>query len=213
MHLEEGVECFSRITQYENGTKIDYAVCPVEWLRIVVTGERLSDGLDDGYKVLLDKNGLTEGMKPPTYTAYIPQKPSQAEYLDVIEEFWHESTYVAKNLWRDELIFAKYNIDYIMKFKMLRQMLEWRVEIDYDWSVKTGAYGRGLKKRLPADIWAEVESTYCGAGIEENWEALNRTIEVFRRVAREVGESLGYAYPEELDGKMMDYLGKVRNLK
>jgi aminoglycoside 6-adenylyltransferase len=209
---EYGLEKFARITQYEDGTKIDYTIWPVGIMERVVEEPSLPDYLDVGYFVLLDKDHLTDGLKTPTYSAYIPSPPSEAEYLRVTEEFFHESTYVAKNLWRDELIFMKYNLDYIMKFKLLRKLLEWRMEIDQNWSVKTGAYGRGLKQRLMPETWAELEATYAGAGMEENWAALFKTIDLFRRVAIEVGDHLGYGYPHDLDQRMVAYLEKVKEM-
>jgi aminoglycoside 6-adenylyltransferase len=38
------------------------------------------------------------------------------------------------------------------------------------------------------------------------------TIALFRKVALQVGEQLGYEYPNELDERMMNYLQKVKNL-
>lgn len=212
VHLEYGIEKFARITQYDDGTKIDFTVYPVELLRRVVEDPELPEDLDVGYTVLLDKDHLTDRLKPPTYTAYIPIPPTEEEYWALVEEFFNETHYVAKNLWRDELISAKYNLDYMMKFQLLRKMLEWRMEIDHNWSVKTGAYGKGLKKRLEPGIWSELESTYVGAGEEENWDALFRTIDLFREAAIQVGDHLGYAYPHNLHQRVVQYLQKVRNL-
>jgi aminoglycoside 6-adenylyltransferase len=106
----------------------------------------------------------------------------------------------------------KYNLDYAMKFDNLRIMLEWRMEIEHDWSLKTGAYGKGLKMHLPQDIWSDFEDTYAGAGIEENWQAMFKTIDLFRRVAIQVGDHLGYEYPHGLDQRVVAYLQKVKNL-
>jgi hypothetical protein len=41
-----------------------------------------------------------------------------------------------------------------MKHIYLRPMLEWRMELDHDWSMRTGALGKGLKKQLPPKIWS-----------------------------------------------------------
>ena len=212
LRLEYGLEQFGRVTLYEDGTKIDYTVLSVAWLRRILEDSKLPDELDAGYAVLLDKDQLTGRLKSPTYTAYIPNPPTQAEYQSAIEEFWSEAPYVAKNLWRDELIFAKYNLEYVMKFEKLGHMLVWRMEIDHDWSVKPGVYGRGLKKRLNSEIWSELETTFVGAGTDENWQALFNTIELFRKVAIEVGDHLGYAYPFDLDQRVLKYLWKVKNL-
>ena len=55
------------VTQYDNGLKIDFSVCPVEALRAVVSAPQLPEEFDAGYRVLLDKDGLTAGLRPATY--------------------------------------------------------------------------------------------------------------------------------------------------
>ena len=210
IRLDYGLEAFAYITQYEDGTKIDFTLWPVETLSRVKAGSELPHCLDVGYAVLLDKDRLTDGLRPPTYRAFIPDPPTEIAYQTLVEEFFHEATYVAKHLWRDDLMAAKYNLDHAMKHDNLRVMLEWRFEIDHHWSVKPGDYGKGLKKRLDREIWTELENTYVGAGLAENWEALFKTISLFRRIAIQVGTELGYAYPQELDLRVTSYLQKVR---
>jgi aminoglycoside 6-adenylyltransferase len=200
------------VTQYENGLKIDFTLWPVEILQRIAAEPQLPDEFDAGYRVLLDKDHLTDALKPPTYRAYIPTPPTEGEYRDVVEGLFQEATYVAKYLWRDELMAAKHMLDHCMKQEHLRPMLEWRLEIDHHWSLKPGLYGRWLKKWLSPDLWAELESTYTGAGLEENWEAMFRTIALFRKVAIEVGDRLGYAYPHNLDRRTVAYLHKVKDL-
>ena len=212
IRLDHGLERFAYITQYEDSTKIDFSVCSAEILRRVAQGPELPDELDVGYAVLLDKDHLTDGLGPPSYRAHIPSPPTEATYCGLVENFFHEATYVAKHLWRDELMPAKYNLDYAMKHRNLRQMLEWRMEIDFNWSAKPGAYGKGLKRNLASELWTELEGTYTGAGIEENWDALFGTIALFRRVAIEVGDHLGLEYPYDLDRRVTGYLQKVRDL-
>ena len=68
------------------------------------------------------------------------------------------------------------------------------------------------KKRLPPDIWAQVEQAYAGASIANNWEALEHTMALFRRVAVEVGAHLGYAYPDELHQRVGAYVEQIKQL-
>jgi len=213
--LEPHYDCLQSgyVTQYENGLKIDFTLWPVEILQQVVADPRLPDEFDAGYRVLLDKDGLTDGLKPPTYRAYIPTPPTETKYQDMVELFFLDATYVAKYLWRDDLMAAKHLLDGSMKQEYLRPMLEWRMEIDQQWSVKPGPYGRGLKKWLRPDLWAGLENTYTGAGLEANWEAMFRTVALFRQVAIEVGDRLGYSYPRDLDRRAVAYLQKVKDLE
>ena len=197
---------------YADGVKVDYTVWPEALLERVAEAEALPEELDVGYRVLLDKQGRTAGWKAPTYRAHIPAPPTEAEYRAIIEEFWWDTTYVAKALWRGEVVFAKFALDYDAKIVALRRVLEWRIELDHEWSIRPGAYGRGLERRLPADIWSELAATYVGPEVEENWDALFRTTALFRRMATEVGDALGYAYPLDVDEAVSDYLEKVRQL-
>jgi aminoglycoside 6-adenylyltransferase len=130
----------------------------------------------------------------------------------VVEDFLSTAPHLAKCLWRQELLPAKWCLDYDMKHNFLRQMLEWRVEIDQDWSLAVGNMGKGLKTHLPPDVWQKLEATYAGADINENWEALLRTLTLFREIALEVADSLGFIYPETMHQGVVEYVTRVRQL-
>lgn len=207
-----GIETRMRLVVYQDHTKIDFAIWPAELLQRIVVQQVSTDFLDWGYRVLLDKDGLAAHLPAPTRTAHIPPKPTEQQYQALVEEFWWESTYVAKNLWRDDLVFARYNLDVVMRSELLLRLLEWRIELDHGWSWKPGVVGRGLKRYLPSDLWSAFERTYTGPGIEENWEALFAMTALFRRVAIEVGQALGYSYPQELDRGVTAHLEEARQL-
>jgi aminoglycoside 6-adenylyltransferase len=212
VHLTHGCETFTRVTHYQDGGKIDFAVWPIELMQRVAAEPGLPDFLDIGYRILLDKDHLTDRLQAPSYTAFIPSPPTAQAYRAVIDEFFNDSLYVAKYLWRGDLLPAKYSLDYIMKFECLRRMLEWRMEIARAWSVKPGANGRGLKRHVRPDVWAALERTYVGAETAVNWDALFRTIDLFRAVAIEVGDQLGYTYPHDLDQRIRAAIERIRHL-
>ena len=209
---EDGLERATFVVQYEDGLKIDFSLWPVDMLKRLVAAPQLSEEFDAGYRVLLDKDHLTEGLQPPTYRGYIPQPPTEAEYLTRIELLFHNATYVAKFLWRDDLVAARH----IMESGMLQEdclpLLEWHFEIEHGWSVKPGPYGRRLKRWLRPDLWAELESTYTGPDLDANWDAMFRLIDLARTVALEVGAHFGFPYPHEMDRRAMAYLQRVRAL-
>lgn len=200
------------VIQFEGGLKIDFTLWTPGILRRAVTALDLPPELDAGYQVLLDKDHLTDGLKPPSYQGYIPTPPGQAEFFETIEVFFVDATYVAKFLWRDDLVAAKYILDMMMKQEHLIPMLVWHAEIAHNWSVKLGPYGRRLKRWLRSDLWAELESTFVGPGVEENWQALFNTIALMRKAASEVGQQLGYAYPHDLESRAVAYLHQIKRL-
>jgi len=209
---DNGLEHSCYIVQYENGLKIDFTLWSVAFLQRLAAQPKLPDEFDAGYRVLLDKDSLTTALQPPTYAAYIPLPPTATQYTEKAEIFFLDAIYVAKFLWRDDLVAAKHLLDHFMKQEHLIPLLEWHFEIDHNWSVKPGPYGRRLKQWLRPDLWQQLESTYTGVDIEENWTALYATITLFRQAAIEVGKHFGYAYPHDLDQRCMAYLQKIKKL-
>ena len=195
---------------YPDGVRVDFTIWPAVLLERIADADAVPDDLDLGFRILLDKDGSTARWGTPTYRAHIPKPPTQAEFEAIVDEFWWSTTYVAKALWRGEVVFAKFVLDQDMRLGALRRVLEWRIELDHDWSLLPGVYGRKLERRLPPDLAAELHATYVGADIEENWDALFLTTVLFRRVATEVAAALGYRYPIEVDEGVTAQLEAVR---
>ena len=208
---EDGLRSSGNVVQFEEGLKIDFSLWPVEMLQKIARQETLPAEFDAGYQILLDKDGLTEGIQPPSYHGYIPHPPTEARYHEEIENFFLCATYVAKYLLRDDVMAAKFLLDGEMKHENLRPLLEWHIELAHDWKVSPGNYGRRMKKWLRPDLWAALERTYAGPGIEENWQALYNLMDLMHTVGVEVGEQMGFAYPETIDQRMRVYLEKLRN--
>ena len=206
-----GARTHFRSAIYEDGTKVDCTIWPVELLGSIVGADRLPDVLDVGYRVLVDKDRATTEWPAPTFRAHVPSPPTEAEYLELLNEFWWETSYVAKSLRRGEVFFAKFALDCDIRFGALRRLLEWRIELDHDWSLRPGVVGRGFERLLPPAVVAALEGTYAGAGIDENWAALFGTAELFAAVAHDVGDALAYDYPVTLHEWGMGRLRTARD--
>jgi aminoglycoside 6-adenylyltransferase len=205
-----GAQSVSSITQYMNGLKIDFTLWSAQQFTDVTSEAEPHPELDAGHQVLLDKDGLCAGLPAPTYSAYVPRRPDDETYQRLITDFLIGVPYVAKCLLRDELLPAKWVLDFDMRFNYLLPMLEWRVQCDHDWSLKAGVLGRGLKTRVSADTWRGLESTFTGPDVEANWEALFAMVDFFGRIAAEVAEHLGYRYPETLVFRVTDHARRMR---
>jgi len=200
---------FARLMLYEKGTKIDFTVAPAGELERIARAGTLPATLDLGYTVLVDKDGIAARLPPATFQAYIAEPPGQHEFSMLVEEFWWETTYVARALARDELLPAKYSLESVMKLDLLRRMLEWRVASERDWTFRPGVLGRSLRRHLDERTWQELEATFTGADIASNRSALYVTIALFRRIAMELADRLGLTYPTALDVGVSRYIESV----
>lgn len=210
--IENGLPTSGYVVQFEEGLKIDFTLWQVDTLKAVVAAPDLPPEFDAGYRVVLDKDDLTTHLNAPTYKAYIPIPPTETQFQESVEVFFLDTTYVAKFLWRDDLVAAKHLLDHFIKQEHLLPMLEWHIEIEHKWTLKPGLYGQRLKKYLRTDLWTMFERTYADADLDANWRALFQSIELFRTVAHEVAEELEYTYPQDIENRTRRYLQKIKTL-
>ena len=194
-----GTATFFRGVVYDDGVKIDWTLWPADVPELVAR-HGLTDALDVGYQILLDKDGTTASWAQPSFRAHIPRRPTEAEYVALVEEFWWSATYVAKARARGEHFFLRFTLDVDLTHGVLRRMLEWLVETGRDWQWKPGAYGRGIERELPADYADELAAAYG---------SFERTVALFRNAARDVAAALGYSYPQYADDAVIAYIRQL----
>jgi aminoglycoside 6-adenylyltransferase len=114
---------FAYLMQFTDGNRIDLTLFPVARLTEV---ER-----DSSSVLLLDKDGLVAPFPPPSASGYLPRPPTAKLFSDCCNEFWWICPYVAKGLWRDEIIYAKHMLDQVAREQTMK-MLVWHM------AVKTG---------------------------------------------------------------------------
>jgi aminoglycoside 6-adenylyltransferase len=210
MHVNEDFKL--RMVIYKDYIRIDFRIYSVEDFKQIITQTKLPKNLDNGYKILLDKDRITLNLKTPAYDVFIITKPSKEEFLATVTDFWWDTTYVAKSLWRDEIFYAKYMLDSIIRFSYLRKIIEWHISAQYNWGITTNKYGRYFKHYLDAETRRELEKTFAGSEKEENWNALLATLKLFRRLATTISQEIDCSYPEELDAEISSYLKKIKTL-
>ncbi|MEC0208847.1 aminoglycoside 6-adenylyltransferase [Paenibacillus ehimensis] len=195
---------FPYLMLFTDGNRIDLTLCPFE--------DKDNWNNDDTLAVvLLDKDNCLPQLPAPTDEDYWVERPSAKLFADCCNEFWWVSTYVAKGLWRQEMLYAQDHLNVAVR-PMLIQMLDWQVGIHTDFSISTGKNGKYLEKHLSRESWHELMSTFPDATYEGVWRALFVMGDLFRRTAQDVASRLNYEYPLEDDKRVTAYLKHVRNL-
>ena len=120
--------------------------------------------------------------------------------------------FVAKQLWRGELLPARWCLDADMRHVYLRQMLEWHAATESGWNKPTGWLGKGLKCCVAPEFWKALEATFVDARLTSNWQALFDTLDLFQAAGIEVAERLGYAYPLSLHERMTAFARRIQSL-
>lgn len=172
--LPSNDESFMYLMQFTDGNRIDLRIYPLAKL-----DEYRRDSLS---LLLLDKNGMFEQFPAPSEIDYLPKPPSAKAFADCCNEFWWVCPYVAKGLWREEIIYAKQMLDGVLREQLMR-MLTWHIGVQTDFSRNPGKLGKYFQQYLDSALWRLLQKTYADASYDHTWEALFAMCQLFRTVA------------------------------
>lgn len=160
---------------------------------------------------LMDKDDCLAEIPNATDEDYHVQKPTEEEYLARCNNFWWCQQNVAKSLWRDEVPYAQFMLECVIR-RDLDQMVSWWIGTKTDFQVSTGKIGNYFKKFLPDEYWTMYEATYADGDAEHIWDALFVAGDLFRTLAGHVADEFSFTYQWDEDENMTFYLRQVRKL-
>jgi aminoglycoside 6-adenylyltransferase len=194
---------FAYLMQFSDGNRIDLSIYPLE---------KLADRARDSLSVLLlDKDGIVPPFAPANESDYLPLPPSAKAFSDCCNEFWWVCPYVAKGLWRGEVVYAKHMLDSALR-EELNKMLVWHIGLKTEFTANPGKLGRHFQRYLEPELWQQLLQTYSDADCEHTWEALFAMCGLFREVAVALANKMGFAYPKDDDMRVSAHLEHVRHL-
>ena len=194
---------FGYLMQFTDGNRIDLGVFPLTSLP-----ELRSDSLS---LLLLDKDGTIEPFPPASESAYIPNPPIAKAFADCCNEFWWVCPYVAKGLWRQEITYAHYMLDSVVR-EQLMKMLTWHIGVRTHFEVNPGKQGKYFQKYLEPELWDLLQETYADAGYERTWQALFAMSRLFKRTAIPLASKYGFTYSQSDDDRVSAHLQHVHSL-
>ncbi|GGA40273.1 aminoglycoside 6-adenylyltransferase [Paenibacillus physcomitrellae] len=184
-----------------DGNRLDLRLIPLEQTEAYLLEDKLT-------VILMDKDHLIPECIVPTDEDYRVEPPTAELFANCCNEFWWVSTYVAKGLWRREILYAQDHLNMNVR-PMLLKMLNWLAGIRTDFTVNTGKSSKYLQAYIPESDWERLLDTYAGSGYEDVWKALFTMAELFRSTAKQVAGHMQYDYLEEDDRKVYAYLQHV----
>ena len=194
---------YTYLMQFVDGTRIDLSFYSLDHV-----AARVADSLS---LVLLDKDQLLPELPPPSDRDYLPKKPTAKLFEDCCNEFWWVNPYVAKGLWREELTYARYMLDTVLRNEFMR-MLTWYVGIQTDFQKSPGKLGKYIKNYIDHEMWVLLERTYADARSDHIWESLLMMGHLFRQIAKYIANYFHFTYPEQDDINVTNYLHHIRSL-
>jgi aminoglycoside 6-adenylyltransferase len=194
----------TRLVFYEGGNKVDFTLADTKRLTDMVQVRKLDGLYDRGYRVIVDKRGITKSLPGASGRFPIVTRPTQAEFTAVVEEFWFEAAHIPRYLLRNELWVVKFR-DWTMKGNLLK-LLQWHAIATSSTPTDVWYIGIHMKDWLEPEIWRECHDVFAHFDAKDSWRGLIATINLFRRVATETADRAGLDYPTRVDRDATDYI-------
>jgi aminoglycoside 6-adenylyltransferase len=147
----------------------------------------------------------------PSERNYLPKPPTARQFADCCNEFWWVCPYIAKGLWRQEILYAKTMLDQTVR-EQLMKMLVWHIGVRTGFALNPGKYGKYFQRYLEPDLRQALLQTYAGAGYDDIWEALLSMCSLFERIAVPLAGHFGFDYPAGDARRVRAHLEHVRRL-
>ncbi|GEN73630.1 AadS family aminoglycoside 6-adenylyltransferase [Chryseobacterium lathyri] len=202
-----------KMVLYADHVKVDFKLYQRSEFLKEVQKEQLPEDWDVGYKVLVDKDSLTKNLKSPTYQSVMIQKPTEQRFQQLMNDFWWDTTYVAKCLKRGDLFYAKFMSEDVIRTDYLVPLIEWYIASFHDWkNITTNKHGRLFRKYLSAELWTRVEATFSGSNINDNWHALYAAADLVHELGTALAQKLDFEYPQKHEHDIRKYLAEVKSM-
>ncbi|MCS3806740.1 aminoglycoside 6-adenylyltransferase [Chromobacterium alkanivorans] len=203
LRLSEGQAWPTRLAIYADGVKIDFTLAGSARLQAM-----REHGLDPlyqrGYRVLLDKTGVTQGLPAPQGRPAAPALPNAERFRERVEEFWFEAFHIPKYLARGELFVVKHR-DWTMK-ELLLEMLEWHARSRPGATADCWHIGARLQHWAEPEHWQALQQVFGRFDAADAERAFHATLRLYSQAAREVAARAGFDYPEAVEAGIRDLI-------
>ena len=159
-----------------------------------------------GIRVLVDKDGIATRMARSigeTSTSL----PSEAEFLNTVHSLFGLLLWQSKQLVRSELWMAHVTVGQQVRDQLL-VMLQWHAAGTEQDAKDTWYGGRHIAQWLDPRLSVSLPKTWSGYDVNQSWEAVVATLDLFSVAAREVAERAGYRYPTDDERQLRTWLSE-----
>ena len=163
----------SRLVVFRDGSRIDFSFWPVNALRELTDSNKAYESYRNGFRVLVDKDGLTSNLPEPDGLGFQATPPDSDLFLKTIYDFWFEAYCVARALARSDLWYAKrIEASYIRDH--LFQMALWEHQSRHGWAPDPLLHlgGKRFERWAEPQLLKEISSCFSEYSIDATWKSL-----------------------------------------
>jgi len=171
--------------------------------------------MDDGEPaiMLLDKDngkGFLPTLPANSDKLWHIKPPSHLYFYSCCNNFWWCLNNVAKGIARDELAYAMYMFNNVVRSE-LHEMINFYIGTQHGFNLSTGKEGKYFKKYLTPELYKQYTRTYSSSNYDELWEAIHTACDLFHNLAMSVAVFFDYKYRQNEEDGIREYLRMVKD--
>ncbi len=197
-----GKKRFAYLTQYKDGNRIDLTF-------IDISNMEDQKSFNEPRTVLINKDNFSELADVTTNEVFYIKKPGEFEFFNTVNEFRWISNYVTKGLCRHEFYYARRMMEEYM-MDMFMKMVNWKVGIDNDFNVTTGACSKYLAKYLSEDEMKRFMGIFAKGDYEDMWDKLFLMYDLFEELSVYVAQKLDYPIDHSESKNVREFMEQRR---
>lgn len=132
------------------------------------------------------------------------ESPKEYEFLSTIRNFFANAIEVSLYISEKDEIAASLKMEELRGY--LLSMIDFYVKEKYAYTMDKGYDGQKLKSTLDLDTKENFLLTYHHEDLMDIYNSLFKACVLFRKLAMQMCQSLGYAYPKEIDVESLKIL-------
>jgi aminoglycoside 6-adenylyltransferase len=200
--LDSGEE---RRVLFEDGQDVDFAVFPVESLRLMITDVRAAAVLRRGFRPLVNKDSVDlvvpRGDSPP-----VP--PSLSEFSNLVNDYWFHLVWTAKKLRRGEVLAALEATNGYLGVLLVRAV-RWHALARNPSGPDVWHGARFFEEWADPRVIREFPKTVAQYDARSVAQALRAHRTLFRWLSDELSESLSFPPPIRDRSELSAYLDRI----
>lgn len=190
---------------FNNGLDIDFVVFSKRVFLEVFNSPEILSILNRGMRILFDKDNLTAELKISNEFIPSPSIPNQEEFINLLNDFWFHTVWTAKKLRRGELLQAKSTCDEYLKH-LLIELIKWQTYCKKGQNYDTWHDYRFFERWVDPAVLAKMQNIYAHYEIDDIWQALFSTMNLFKDLSSETALLLDYKYPIDAADYATEYV-------
>lgn len=163
-----------------------------------------------GVYTIVDKDNVLKCLENKNFNLNIINTLNEERFLNLTNQFWFLSFYIAKQALRNNLWTAKSAENDLRDF--LLELIEWYEKMNHSDDYDTWYGGKFIGEWANSDIIDSIKNIFTGYSKEEILKGVKVSMQLFKKLSLEIKENYNFDYPYKLMESVISWIDDCTNV-